>query len=654
MKILRMKIDKYGPLSDIDLKLNTGFQCIYGPNESGKTLIIDALLKTSLGKKQPKRYRDLLNRVEEDPIGWILVNDGTANHTLDDSKLMTDILSVTGDELRDIFIIRNSDLAFLDEKRCLGRLTDRILNLSSKDIELIQEEIRTRGRVTKTGKLSSAGALGNPLDQFENARSLISSFDTYLEEINEEEIEVAEQRIISLELEKEKVTMEIAELGFASKYQTLVAITGAVNALTKIIADEELLGKDTQKTIKVVMEEYSDQRLVLPVKEREGRTFAVLSVVGGVGLVLSVLLSMILEEGVFGVLQSGIAAVFTVFVSIVYLSRMRSVSAARRTGKTLLDYAKQYTPTCETVEDAHNVLEKQLRRAENLDAERTRNTTILQERLGTRENVISSILAEAETRAFELTDELGDRGTGGYDETTLDLAKERLKELEDDIASSSRTLKDHRSKLQDFQSHALRIRFETFLDYPVEIVPDSLESLRKLKDKITEFVNCIETKKRIANDALTVFDRLLEEEEEKVSELLTEGSRTSQVFQEISKGSYTKVEYLPGDKRIMVVDRDGVRFPPEKLSKATKDQLYLSIRVAVGEKLLEGKQGFFIMDDPFLASDLERAEIQYEIIRNLVDNGWQIVFFTAKKNIAESLSKMFETNLIKLDPLRPT
>ena len=654
MKILRMKIDKYGPLSDIDLKLNTGFQCIYGPNESGKTLIIDALLKTSLGKRQPKRYRDLLNRVEEDPIGWILVNDGTANHTVDDSKLMTDILSVTGDELRDIFIIRNSDLAFLDEKRCLGRLTDRILNLSSKDIELIQEEIRTRGRVTKTGKLSSASMLGNPVDQIEIARSLISSFDMYLEDINEEEIEDAEQRIIALELEKEKVTMEIAELEFASKYQTLVAITGAVNALTKIISDEELLGKDTQNTIKVVMEEYSDQRLVLPVKEKEGRTFAVLSVVGGVGLVLSVLLSLILDEGVFGVLQSGIAAAFTAFVSIVYLSRMRGVSVARRTGKTLLDYAKRYTPTCETAEDAHKVLEDLLRRAENLDAERTRNTTILQERLGTRENVISSILAEAETRASELTDEVGDRGTGGYDETTLDLAKERLKVVEDDLASSSRTLRDHRSKLQDFQSHALRIRFETFLDYPVEIVPDSLESIRKLKDRITEFVNCIETKQHIANDALTVFDRLLEEEEEKVSELLTEGSRTSQVFQEISKGSYTKVEYLPGDKRIMVVDRDGVRFPPEKLSKATKDQLYLSIRVAVGEKLLEGKQGFFIMDDPFLASDLERAEIQYEIMRNLVDNGWQIVFFTAKKNIAESLSEMFETNLIKLDPLRPT
>jgi uncharacterized protein YhaN len=72
----------------------------------------------------------------------------------------------------------------------------------------------------------------------------------------------------------------------------------------------------------------------------------------------------------------------------------------------------------------------------------------------------------------------------------------------------------------------------------------------------------------------------------------------------------------------------------------------------MGEKLLGGTAGFFVMDDPFLASDLDRMDRQFSILKELVKTGWQVLYFTARKDLAESLQKLFSIKYETLEPLR--
>jgi hypothetical protein len=84
-------------------------------------------------------------------------------------------------------------------------------------------------------------------------------------------------------------------------------------------------------------------------------------------------------------------------------------------------------------------------------------------------------------------------------------------------------------------------------------------------------------------------------------------------------------------------NEDGKILEAEKLSGGAYDQLYLSIRLALGEKLLKGKKGFFIMDDPFVKADSDRLKRQIEMLWRIKDLGWQILYFSAKGEIKDIL-----------------
>jgi len=115
-----------------------------------------------------------------------------------------------------------------------------------------------------------------------------------------------------------------------------------------------------------------------------------------------------------------------------------------------------------------------------------------------------------------------------------------------------------------------------------------------------------------------------------------------------------EVEFIPEEKKIQVRLKDGNTLDVEKLSGGAYDQLYLSIRLALGEKLLKGTQGFFIMDDPFIKADRERLERQLDILKKICEIGWQIIYFTAKDEVVELLKADIEegrVNYIELQDI---
>ncbi len=66
------------------------------------------------------------------------------------------------------------------------------------------------------------------------------------------------------------------------------------------------------------------------------------------------------------------------------------------------------------------------------------------------------------------------------------------------------------------------------------------------------------------------------------------------------------------------------------LAGGAYDQLYFSIRLALAEKILKGKTGFFILDDPFIKSDHKRLAKQMDLLKKISKLGWQIIYFSSK------------------------
>jgi len=137
----------------------------------------------------------------------------------------------------------------------------------------------------------------------------------------------------------------------------------------------------------------------------------------------------------------------------------------------------------------------------------------------------------------------------------------------------------------------------------------------------------------------------------KVAVLFQKGNLASQLFNKTTHGRYSEVEYDSENEKIVVCRPTGETFSVEKLSRGARDQLYLSIRVALGQMLLEGKSGFFLMDDAFISSDDKRIKPQIGLLKKISEMGWQIVYFSAKRETIDLLSRATKNKVITLKPL---
>jgi len=170
--------------------------------------------------------------------------------------------------------------------------------------------------------------------------------------------------------------------------------------------------------------------------------------------------------------------------------------------------------------------------------------------------------------------------------------------------------------------------------------------LEAISSRLQGFVDRIESDMENAILAMRIFEELEAEEEQRVSFLFGEDSLVSKYFGEITGGIYQQVEFIPEEKSIRVHLKDGTTLDADKLSGGTYDQLYLSIRLALGEKLLAGDKGFFIMDDPFVKADIARLKRQIEMLKGISESGWQIIYFTAKDEVKEVLKQDIETDKV--------
>ncbi|MCL0049644.1 hypothetical protein M1N04_00890, partial [Peptococcaceae bacterium] len=228
-----------------------------------------------------------------------------------------------------------------------------------------------------------------------------------------------------------------------------------------------------------------------------------------------------------------------------------------------------------------------------------------------------------------------------YSETDKSKLEEKKQKLEEELEEINQRMESVQKKMENIERNVNEIlRMEEHLYCRTSV------DLEAIKNKLQEFIAKNENTKDNVLEIIKILDEIEAEEKEKISELFGKESSISSYFNKITNGLYEEVIFEQETGKIKVKRKDGVILEAEKLSGGAYDQLYFSIRLALGEKLLRGKKGFFIMDDPFIKADSDRLQRQIEMLRKISESGWQVIYFSAKSEIKDTLKEDIESGVI--------
>jgi len=207
MKIKKIHITKYGPISGLDLDIGPGLQVISGKNEAGKTLTIDAVVKMLLQGKT-RDFEDV-DRVDGDPEGFILFEDSDGvEQKVNIRNGLAKYMDLGGLDLRNIFIIRDSDLSLRDECGYYKNITDKLTGLQLEKIDTVMALIKDHGRLKNPS--SSAGLSDNK--DYGKIASLLSETKSFETESREYLESSGKENYRYLEFDRIKVKQEILDL----------------------------------------------------------------------------------------------------------------------------------------------------------------------------------------------------------------------------------------------------------------------------------------------------------------------------------------------------------------------------------------------------------------------------------------------------------
>jgi DNA repair protein SbcC/Rad50 len=270
------------------------------------------------------------------------------------------------------------------------------------------------------------------------------------------------------------------------------------------------------------------------------------------------------------------------------------------------------------------------------------NASILRNRLGAQGETIQDNMAFWQ-QALKALEQYRDAAQGiTYEEAAVTRMKEAKVTAEASLTALYERMAGFLKRLEEVEREANKtLQLEG--DYLPCATTIDLEAVR---DKLREFINSHEGTRDTVLKVMAIYDEIEAEERKKVAELFGPGSPVSHYFGEITGNRYEAVLFNQEEGCIEVRHKDGQILAAEKLSGGAYDQLYLAIRLALGERILQGTKGFFIMDDPFVKADPARLQKQIEVLKGISQSGWQIIYFSAKGEMREMVKPLIKRGTV--------
>ncbi len=759
MRIKEFLINRYGPLRSSGTVTLADFNLLFGRNEAGKSLTIDALVKMLLGKGL-KSFNDI-NRVEESPEGYVVVeNDDGAEIKLPEGGGLGEITGLDAADCRNIFITRNSDLALSEESGFYASVSNKLTGLKTEQIQRIMDNLEQIGEITPTGQFidSQPEKLKTRLSK---AKELLENIREMRPELNEAGFDQMEERAAGLEAAIEEKKERHAQLENARRREEYEKAAAALEKykqgveklhLLEIYRDDrERIWAENQRRVeeKVLeqkrirekldkLEAYRKEKLEeleaassdlkaiemrkyrldenirreladcrelseeLAGRESRRAFWIKLSWLAAVFLGLSVIW-IALDRTYISAAVSAVLAVFTVLSWAIRYRPVREKSLLDKKLKKLrmamseigiragdigemLESIRDFEDRYSAEEDRVRSMELQ---AENLkdraadlrgeaipelqkaisDAKRKIDDirsesgieTLAEYRSGLaekseaerivseQEKVLESLLGaggrDDRVACWEREKEKLERYSGesagvSYSKAKADGILEEIRELEGKLEETRRETRSIGERLQEISITANELLRP---EEGEKLYCSTLRDLDEIEKQLRGFIDEKETIRDTVLKARKIFEEIDIEERKKVSELFGPGRKVSGHFSRITGGLYSEVNFDHQEEIIRVTGKQGKTLEAGALSGGAYDQLYFSIRLALGGELLEGRRGFFIMDDPFIKSDAVRLQEQVKMLGRIADAGWQIIFFSAKEEVREALAEGINT-----------
>jgi uncharacterized protein YhaN len=234
---------------------------------------------------------------------------------------------------------------------------------------------------------------------------------------------------------------------------------------------------------------------------------------------------------------------------------------------------------------------------------------------------------------------------------TYDAGRERelrdlIEDLEETATQTDEALESGRQALRDFESKVRNAGVTS------PFVCRTLGELRQIERNLVSFIDVVLAERDDAQLALSILEEIETEEKTKVIELFGEDKAVSAYFKRITDNKYDQVRFNPDVMEMSVHTPVGEWLSAQKLSGGALDQLYFAVRLSIAESIFGEERGFFILDDPFIKSDINRLKNQVQLLKTMAASGWQVLYFSAKKEVhdllkADILAK--RVGLIRLD-----
>ncbi|MDR3108175.1 MAG: AAA family ATPase [Planctomycetaceae bacterium] len=143
--------------------------------------------------------------------------------------------------------------------------------------------------------------------------------------------------------------------------------------------------------------------------------------------------------------------------------------------------------------------------------------------------------------------------------------------------------------------------------------------------------------------SLAVTIKLLDEirgtyERERQPQTLFEAS---ELLREMTSGRYQRVWTPLGDETLYVDDADGNTLEVSWLSRGTREQLFIAIRLALTAAFFKhGTVLPMILDDVLVNFDSERAAATARLLKSVADSGRQVFLFTCHEHICRIFQRL--------------
>jgi len=772
MRIKQLHVTRYGPMAPFHEDALGRFVVFHGPNERGKTLLVDALVrllfKRELRKSDRKHFGNM-GRVAENPEGFVVLESRGAERKLESNESLNDVtpVRVTPEDFRNTFVVRDSDLSLRDEDAYYGQVTEKLTGLRASEIEALMRAIQQRGRlrsVSPESDLANNVEQGKIADRMRDTAALIDEARSLRESLQDErydelELELVRGRERLKDLELQTAAYQAAELTkrfrrardtlgelkrnretieglsrydpeelkrwqkFALKRERLESDIAedrgesegaerAIRSARKTLAEQEARAGEVEGRVgrvngelKPLIDDYQDERAEFRRAEPQGGSYRK-------GLVAAFVMAVLALVG-YSIRPSLVLVIVAAATALVWLALgFQQLRLRRAQGRVRARMDRLHTESrrlgiavasVDEVMSAVGDLEREAEAArrevqssrmdiDNLVKEKSR----VDNRIQLKKDQISEIDADVlSLQTATYTDSVTEYQSALERRSRLSMEAEmNLRELRDllpttledeaAVADWERRIDAHldaaeKSRIAEFDADAQRrmtVEKEGLQSRVRNLEAALLQGSRKLHSievkareldvleaalpcrttqeldhvarAIGDFRSGIERDQRTAQETIRICQEIEADEKARVSDLFGRDSLVSSLMFAITSGRYTAVEYDSRRNAIYVVSPDGARLPAEHLSGGALDQLHLAIRVTIAGKLLGEEKGFLILDDPFVRADAERLRAMMDALRHLVEEGWQILYFTAKDEVTEALREDVRARRVQL------